>query len=219
MRSEAGYENSLHSDLRSCTPGLPCNTFPPWSRGGIRCMERQRERGKKWNQIRTAEEDTERGCRRTEVVDWVPPEILLFRLFYISLLSLAPLLLPPSFLTSEVDYNRDPGLHLWLKPRTYGAARMFEHALQCSRIPLRSSSVGQIYFLVRCLLLGYQRTIVCWSARVLQVTHRPWMRVLHLSSTSHCLISLCFFWPFKICQSYHRKSQEQRIWSSTGSLL
>lgn len=94
--------------------------FP--AEGGIRCVERQRERGKKWNQIRTAEEDTERGCRRTEVVDWVPPEILLFRLFYISL---APLLLPPSFLTSEVDYNRDPGLHLWLKPGTYGAAHVW----------------------------------------------------------------------------------------------
>lgn len=64
------------------------------------------------------DENEERRCRRTEVVDWVSSEILLFRLFSISLLSLSPLNLP-LFLTSEVDYNRDPGSHLWLKSRTY----------------------------------------------------------------------------------------------------
>ena len=49
---------------------------------------------------------------------------------------------------------------------------MFVRPFQCSGIPLQSPSGGQIYFLVHCLLLRYQRTIVCWSARVLQVTCR-----------------------------------------------
>ena len=57
-------------------------------------------------------------------------------------------------------------------------ARVFVRPLQCSGIPLRSPSGGQIYFLVHCLLLGHQRTIVCSSARVLQVTRRSWNTLL-----------------------------------------
>lgn len=51
---------------------------PPDSQMRFPPEERREE---KWNERRRAEEDRQR-CRRTEVVDWVPPEILLFRFLH-----------------------------------------------------------------------------------------------------------------------------------------
>lgn len=116
----------------------------------------------KWNQIRRAEEEMERKRRRTEVVDWVPPEILLFKLFCVSLLSSSPL--PSSLQTSEVDYNRDPGSHLWLKPGTYGAESVFERPVQCGGIPPSGPQV-----VVRFIFLSI---VSCWDIKGLLFVHQ-----------------------------------------------
>lgn len=78
----------------------------------------------------------ERRCRRTEVV--LIGSLQRFFCLDCSAFHFFPPLslhLPPSSQTSEVDYNRDPGSHLGLKPGTYGAESMFERPVQCSGIP------------------------------------------------------------------------------------
>lgn len=163
MWCEAGYENRLHSDPQSSAPGLSYNTF---HRGGEwDTVHGKTKREQKWNQIRRAEEYNKRRCRRTEVVDWVPPEILLFRLFCISLLSLSPHHLPRlwhlRYITTETlghiyDLNQEHMVCVCV--------------CVCMCLYVYSNAVGfpsdpqvvvKIYFLVHCLLLGHQRTIVC----------------------------------------------------------
>lgn len=98
MRDGAGYENSLHSDPRTQRP-LDFHTILSTreeKRGGGDTVHGKTKRTK--NEIKREEwrrRQGERRRRRTEVVDWVPPEILLFRLLRVSLLSLSPLHLPP----------------------------------------------------------------------------------------------------------------------------
>lgn len=66
---------------------------------GIRCVEKTKTEREKKNEIKREERrrrEKQRRRRRTEVVDWLPQEILLFRLLAISLLSpTRPLHLPP----------------------------------------------------------------------------------------------------------------------------
>lgn len=59
-------------------PLWPTEQRPRTHRWGF---HQRKDREEKWNERRRAEEDRQR-CRRTEVVDWVPPEILLFRFFH-----------------------------------------------------------------------------------------------------------------------------------------
>lgn len=70
--------------------------------GEIRCMEKTKTEREKKNEIKREERrrrEKQRRRRRTEVVDWLPPEILLFRLLGVSLLSPAA---PSTFLLADI---------------------------------------------------------------------------------------------------------------------
>lgn len=202
------------------SPGLSYNALHREGGGGGMVhgkTKTERERGQKWNEIRREEEETGGDVGGRKRLIGSPQRFFCldcsaFHFFH----SPPP---PSSFLTSEVHYNRDPGSHLWLKSRTYAvcvcereSVHMFVWLFQCSGIPLWSSSGGQIYFLVHCLSLGLQRTIVCWPARVLQVTCRSWTTALFLSYTSSLI-------PFYKTLTLSAQNQNLKCIKCGGSAL
>lgn len=101
-----------------------------------------------------------------------------------------------------MDYNRDPGSHLWLKPRTYG---VYVCARVCTSISMQwdSPSVPEWWsdlFSYPLSLAGiskdYCLLISKGAAGYLQV-----LGELCPSSTSPVFISFCWNWTFKYVSS------------------